>query len=459
MLSRENGMGERMTADRAPQKEQEAAARDRARDEGGRRPRVAVINTHPIQHFAPLWAEIAQRGEVSLKVLYCSDWGVKEYKDPGFDRTFRWDVDLLSGYDYELLPIAKRPAAMSFREVDNPEVGDALARFQPDVLVLFGYTTLTNWRALAWARRSTMAKGAKKTRVLVFSDSELKHARPILSRAAKEIVVRAFFSQVDGALPIGNCNAEYYRRYGLPEDVLYPCPLPVDGKRFLAAAGDTAEARASVRRELGIPEGDFVFASVGKYIPRKRHADVAAAFLELPVDLREKSRVLLIGDGPDRGSLAALAARGDGRIGLTGFVNQSQMPGYFAACDALVVASDHDPHPLVVTEGLFLGLPVIASDRIGCIGPDDTVRPGENGIAYAAGNIKDLSRAMLELLVNRAKYERFKEQSRRIAASQDTPVAAARFAEAALRSLKAEPATAGERARRLLPLPRSPRRA
>jgi len=436
-----------MTAERAP--------RDEAQER--ERPRVAVINTHPIQHFAPLWAEIARRGEVSLKVLYCSDWGVKEYKDPGFDRTFRWDVDLLSGYDYEILPIKERPSAMSFRQVDNPEVGAALARFQPDVLVLFGYTTLTNWRALAWARRRS-----GRTRVLVFSDSELKHARPLLSRAAKEVVVRAFFSQVDGAMPIGNCNAAYYRRYGLPDEVLYPCPLPVDGARFLAAAGDTAEARASVRRELGIPEGDFnidfVFASVGKYIPRKRHADVAAAFLELPADLREKSRVLLIGDGPDRNELAALAAKGGGRIGLTGFVNQSRMPAYFAACDALVVASDHDPHPLVVTEGLFLGLPVIASDRIGCIGPDDTVRPGENGIVFAAGNIKELSRAMRELLEDRSLYNRYQEQSKRIAASQDTPVAAARFAEAARLSLKVEPATLAERARRLLPLPRGPAR-
>src|SRR5687767_6016735 len=92
-----NGMGERMGTGQAfpPARRVE-------------RPRVAVINTHPIQHFAPLWAEIARQGEVALKVLFCSDWGVKEYRDPGFDRTFRWDVELLSGYDYEILPIKKR---------------------------------------------------------------------------------------------------------------------------------------------------------------------------------------------------------------------------------------------------------------------------------------------------------------------------------------------------------------
>lgn len=438
-------MGERMgtgTGTGRPPREDDGAGAEA-------RPRVAVINTHPIQHFAPLWAEIARRGEIALNVLYCSDWGVKEYRDPGFDRTFRWDVDLLSGYDYEILPIKQRPSSMGFLEVDNPSVGEALARLKPDVLVLFGYGTLTNWRALAWARMHA-------TRVLVFSDSELKHARPWMSRAAKEIVVRAFFSQVDGALPVGNCNADYYLHYGLPAAALYPCPLPVDGARFLAAAGDTAEARASVRREHGIPETDFVFASVGKYIPRKRHEDVARALLELPRELRERSRVMLIGDGPERGPLAALAARGEGRICLTGFVNQSRMPAYFAACDALVVASDHDPHPLVVTEGLFLGLPVIASDRIGCIGPDDTVRPGKNGLVYPAGNVGELSRAMREMLVDGAQYDRFRKESRRIAGSQDTPAAAARFAEAIARAMAAERAGAGERARRALPRRRAP---
>lgn len=411
------------------------------------RPRVAVINTHPIQHFAPLWAEVTRLGGVTLKVLFCTDWGVKEYKDPGFGRTFRWDVDLLSGYDHAILPIRRRPEAMGFFEVDNPEVGAALDSFRPDVLVLFGYGTLTNWRALAWARR----RGA---RVLVFSDSELKHARSLASRAVKEVVVRAFFSQVDGALPIGNCNADYYQRYGLPSDVLYACPLPVDGARFLAAAGDAADARADVRREHGIAGDDFVFASVGKYIARKRHGDVARAFLALPPEFREKSRVLLVGDGPLRPELASFAERAGGRVCLTGFVNQSRMPAYFAASDALVVASDHDPHPLVVTEGLFLGLPVIASDKIGCIGPDDTVRPGQNGLVVPCGDVGALAGAMRRLLQDPAQYNHFREESRRIAPSQGTPAAAERFTAGVMTAMSAPAAGLGERARRLVPLPR-----
>lgn len=408
-------------------------------------PRIAVINTHPIQHFAPLWAAVHKLGTVSLKVFYCTDWGVKEYADPGFGKTFRWDVDLLSGYDCEFLPIAQRPQSLGFWEVDNPLVGERLSAFAPDVLLLFGYGTLTNWRALLWARRHSV-------RVLLYSDSELRHFRPWAVRAVKEVVVRAFFMGADGAMPVGNCNAEYYRHYGLSPEVLYPCPLPVDGDRFGEAEKDRQALRAALRNEIGIPEDAFVFASVGKYIGRKRHADCIEALMKLPSALREKSRLLIIGDGPERAQLEGLAAKANAQsagVVLTGFVNQSRMPGFFAAIDALLVASEHDPHPLVVTEGLFFGLPVIASDQIGCIGEDDTVRPDINGLVVPCGDVQAMAGAMQELIENRDKYNRFSEESKRISISQDTKTAARCVEAAASRVLASPLAGPADRLKRL----------
>src|SRR5215831_5851719 len=96
--------------------------------------RVAVINTHPIQHFAPLWREIAKLKEVELKVFYCSDWGVNEYADPEFGTTFKWDIDLLSGYESEFLPISAHPWKLGFWETDSPAIGNRLEAYQPDLL-------------------------------------------------------------------------------------------------------------------------------------------------------------------------------------------------------------------------------------------------------------------------------------------------------------------------------------
>ncbi len=406
--------------------------------------RVAVINTHPIQHFAPLWREIASTGEVELKVFYCSDWGTKEYADPGFDTVFKWDVDLLSGYDSEFLPIRARPRALGFWETDNPAMGNALSRFSPDVVVIFGYSHLADWRALAWAMRH-------EARVLVFTDSELKHHRSVWRRLAKQLVVRGFLSQVDGVLPIGNCNAEYYRHYGVPSDIMYRCAYPVDGARFLSSVQDVQATRVMIRNKLGIPLNDFAFASVGKYIARKRHGDLIRAWVRLPEAARKRSWVVFVGEGPLRSDLEKQVFETGARAVLTGFVNQAEIPAYFAACDALVVASETDAHPLVVTESLFFGRPVIASDAIGCIGPDDTVRDGENGVVYPCGDIDRLADAMARLLEDRELCQRLGERSLEIAEGQETRAAARKFNEAFSKVMSSQKPRFVERMVRLLP--------
>ncbi len=386
----------------------------------GSRIRVAAINTHPIQHFAPLWREIAKANEVELKVFYCSDWGVQEYSDPGFGTTLKWDVDLLSGYSFEFLPIHRRPKQLGFWETDNPTVAASLNRFSPAVLLLFGYSHLTNWRALAWARW-------RGTRVLFFADSELKHARSPWRRIAKTLVVRAFFSQIDAALPIGDCNAAYFRYYGVPDDLLYWCGYPVDGVRLQAAVPDIQATRAAVRRRHGIGLDEFVFASVGKYIARKRPADIINAWLGLENSLKARSRLLLVGEGPLRRELEQAARKSDGRVILTGFLNQQEIPSYYAGADALVVSSEIDAHPLVVTEAACFGLPTIASSAIGCIGPNDTLRDDQNGLVYSCGNLGELRLAMQRLVTDRDLYDRLSTKARELSAEQDARSAANKF--------------------------------
>jgi hypothetical protein len=62
------------------------------------------------------------------------------------------------------------------------------------------------------------------------------------------------------------------------------------------------------------------------------------------------------------------------------------VPHYHATSDVLAVPSAYDPHPLVVTEGACFGLPVLASDAIGRIGPTYTAQPGVNALVYRCGD-------------------------------------------------------------------------
>ena len=61
--------------------------------------RIAFVNTHPIQYFAPLYTYLNRTGVFAITALYLSDFSVRGSLDAAFGQAVKWDVDLLSGYD------------------------------------------------------------------------------------------------------------------------------------------------------------------------------------------------------------------------------------------------------------------------------------------------------------------------------------------------------------------------
>jgi glycosyltransferase involved in cell wall biosynthesis len=380
-------------------------------------PRLAVVVSHPIQHFTPLYRELAGQGTLDLRVLFCCDWGVSAYHDPAFDRVVEWDVPLLEGYAHEFLPIARRPRSISFLEVDNPVVGERLDAFVPDVVLVHGYGCRTMWRAVSWARR----RGAL---AMLSSDSHAGRSTPAWKRALKGAVVGAFYRKLDGALAAGESNGAYHRRYGLPAERIFPFVLPVDGERLRARAGDMEEARRSVRDALGIPLGAVVALFCGNLTPWKRPTDFATAVARASA-LEPAVHGVVVGDGPERAAVEAIASGpGGAKVRLAGFVNQSDIGRYYAAADVLVLTSERDAHPLVVTEGLFFGLPVVLTDRIGCVGPGETAQPGRNAFVFPCGDVGQLAEMLVDLARNAGKRSAAGQESRAISATQDASDAA-----------------------------------
>ena len=64
-----------------------------------RKARIAFVNTHPIQYFAPLYAYLNASGDISVTALYLSDYSIRGEVDKAFGRVVKWDVDLLAGYE------------------------------------------------------------------------------------------------------------------------------------------------------------------------------------------------------------------------------------------------------------------------------------------------------------------------------------------------------------------------
>ena len=92
-----------------------------------RKIRVAFVNTHPIQYFAPLYAYLNQTDDFSITAIYLSDYSIRGSKDHGFGQDVKWDIDLLEGYEPCFLPGAEaRGEVKGYFSIVAPDLWSAI---------------------------------------------------------------------------------------------------------------------------------------------------------------------------------------------------------------------------------------------------------------------------------------------------------------------------------------------
>ena len=186
-----------------------------------------------------------------------------------------------------------------------------------------------------------------------------------------------------GALPIGRLNAAFYDRYGrIPQ---YNAPYSVDNNRFRAMSDAARSSRVERLESLGLdPQRPTVIFS-GKLVPKKRPLDAVHAIAHSGMALN----LVMLGDGPLREEVRRYESRLPVRC--LGFVNQAELPGWYAIGDVLVLPSGREPWGVVVNEGMACGLIPVVSDAVGCA--SDLVHGV--GEIVPVGDVEALARALL----------------------------------------------------------------
>jgi glycosyltransferase involved in cell wall biosynthesis len=123
------------------------------------------------------------------------------------------------------------------------------------------------------------------------------------------------------------------------------------------------EEQSAARGALGLPEGRIA-ACVGNLVPEKGF-DLAIEALRHATDLH----LAIVGDGPQRGSLAEQARRlgVDARVTFLPVMPQQALRTLYSACDVLLLTSTREGWPNVVLEAMACGTPVVATD-VGAVG-------------------------------------------------------------------------------------------
>jgi glycosyltransferase involved in cell wall biosynthesis len=117
------------------------------------------------------------------------------------------------------------------------------------------------------------------------------------------------------------------------------------------------------------------FVSVGRLVPVKGH-DVLLRAFGMAVRAGLDANLEIIGDGPERGRLEAIAAEQgpDGRVQFSGALADDALISALGRADAFVLPSRREGFGVALVEALATGLPALAT-RSG--GPDDIVGSGD----------------------------------------------------------------------------------
>jgi glycosyltransferase involved in cell wall biosynthesis len=363
--------------------------------------RLAIISTHPIQYYAPVFKLLAK--QLSVKVFYTA--GQQTLKDKGFDQVIEWDLPLLDGYDYEFLQnTAVDQGSHHFNGIVNPFAIDQIQQFKPQAILVYGW---------AWKSHLKIIRFFKGEIPILFrGDSHLLGHQSAFKKVIKTLFLRWVYAHVDFAFYVGTANRRYFETYGLKNNQLIFAPHAIDNERFASPQNlNASELRAS----LLIPPSDILILFAGKLQAVKNPDLLLQAFLALQLP---NVHLLFVGNGALETTLKLnvqslyLAGKADlnaaKRVHFKDFHNQTQMPFVYQACDLFCLPSKSESWGLAVNEAMAAGKAILVSDKVGCA--EDLVTP-KTGAIFKSGDLDDLKQKLIALTNNKEELIKMGEQA------------------------------------------------
>jgi glycosyltransferase involved in cell wall biosynthesis len=160
----------------------------------------------------------------------------------------------------------------------------------------------------------------------------------------------------------------------------------------------TSEEAEMVRKRLGIAKDESLVLSVGRLSREKAHIDLLSAFNRLRENNpATKSTIVIVGEGPERASLAAAAAS----LRLTEsviFVGEvSNVQPYYAAADVVVLPSHSEGSPYVLLEAMAAKVPIVAT-AVG--GVPEMVEDEQSALLVPARDPRAMAAAIARVLTD-----------------------------------------------------------
>lgn len=340
-------------------------------------PRLAVICTHPIPYYIPVFQLLSKH--TLLKVFYTTSR--PGAYDKGFHMQLEWDIPLLKGYRHEFLKNDSfRPGTHHFFGTVNMGATAAISRFRPDYLLIYGWANHSHFSIIRHYHGTIP--------VLFRGDSNMLRKSSQCFLALRKITLKYIYKHINIALYTGAENRIYFKYYGLKEHQLIFAPHAIDNNRFSRTSHGP-----SLRKALGIDEKEILILFTGKMTRDKNPQLVLETFIDANIP---QASLLLVGSGPLAKKLSTKYKHP--RIHFLPFQNQSEMPRIYQSCDLFCMPSTHETWGLALNEAMAAAKAVLVSDRVGAA--TDLVRPAW-GMCFKSNDKNDLQNKLRLLTTDR----------------------------------------------------------
>ena len=233
-------------------------------------------------------------------------------------------------------------------------------------------------------------------------------------RGVFALLTRWFYARADAVVVTSRGVADdLIAHYGVPASKVRVLHNPVDLEAIARLSCEAVEPP--------IADGTPVLVAAGRLAGVKNYPLMIEAVAQLAGRMR--TALWILGDGPDRSRLEALAReRGVGSV--VQFLGFQRNPFRFiAAADVFVLTSTYEGFGNVLIEAMACGTPVVATRSPGTV---EVITDGETGILVEHDS-RAIANAIAELLMSPARRETLAVRARKGVAHYALPAVAARY--------------------------------
>lgn len=217
-------------------------------------------------------------------------------------------------------------------------------------------------------------------------------------------ITRFSIQKSDGITAVSDfLKRETVERFQIPPGTIEVIPNFVDPAQY-------DRSRYPCRKAAFLRPDEKLVIHVSNMRPVKRMRDVVRIFGGVAREV--PSRLVLIGDGPDR-TEAAEEAREQGVTDRVVFLGKQDSVAELMACaDLLLLPSQSESFGLVALEAMASGVPVVASNAGGI---PEVVLDGVTGVLGEVGDVETMAAGAVELLRDPRRWAEASEAGRHFA--------------------------------------------